>query len=287
LPAGTLDGAIKLTEQGEVISDKYGLPALARENLELTLAATLEAAALHVTPALKPTDRDRWFAAMGVVSEAAFASYRKLITDPGLPGYFMASSPVDQLTAMHLGSRPAHRPDGATGIGGLRAIPWVFGWTQSRQIVPGWYGVGSGLAAARARGLEADLLHMRRGWRFFSSFLSNVEMTLVKSDLGISVRYVDALVEPAYRGVFSMIEKEHALAVEQILWVTEQSGLLQRAPVLRRTLAIRDSYLAPIHDVQISLLKRVRAAGPQPDPELQRALLLTINGIAAGLRNTG
>jgi phosphoenolpyruvate carboxylase len=109
----------------------------------------------------------------------------------------------------------------------------------------------------------------------------------VKSDLDIGVRYVDALVGPASRGVFSQIEREHALAVEQILWVTEQSNLLERSPVLRRTLAIRDSYLAPIHDVQISLLKRVRAAGSLPDPELQRALLLTINGIAAGLRNTG
>jgi phosphoenolpyruvate carboxylase len=148
--------------------------------------------------------------------------------------------------------------------------------------------VGSGLAAARACGLEADLIHMRRGWRFFSNFLSNVEMTLVKSDLDISIRYVDALVPAELRGIFSLIEKEHALALEQILWVTEQRRLLERSPVLRRTLAIRDSYLAPIHDVQISLLKRVRRdGGDHPGADLQRALLLTINGIAAGLRNTG
>ncbi len=288
-PWGSLDGPIKITEQGEVISDKYALPGLGRWNLETALAAALEASVLHRTSKLPQDVLERWNATMDRVAGTGQDAYRALVRDPALVPFFSRATPVDELGRMNIGSRPAKRPGGPGGLDDLRAIPWVFGWTQSRIILPGWFGVGSGLAAARADGRGATLREMYGSWAFFRTFLSNVAMTLAKTDLEIAARYVRTLVPEAEQGLFDVIRAEHARTVAEVLAVTGASTLLESSPVLRRTLELRDTYLAPLHALQASLLARTRATpeGQEPEEDLQRALLLTINGISAGLRNTG
>jgi phosphoenolpyruvate carboxylase len=168
----------------------------------------------------------------------------------------------------------------------MRAIPWVFGWTQTRQTIPGWFGFGSGIAAARAEGLDGVLDEMHRNWLFFQSVVSNVEMTLAKADPAVAARYVERLVDRPLRPIFDEIIDEYHRSMAEVLSVTGQDHLLEGHPTLRRTLEVRNAYLDPINLLQVALLARSRDT-PERNPTLDRALLLTINGIATGLRNTG
>jgi phosphoenolpyruvate carboxylase len=273
-PPGHPPGRLKLTEQGETISFKYGLPGLAYRNLEAALAAALLAAFPAVTGAEPPEGARE---ELGSLSETAHAAYRALVwEDGGFPEFFRAFTPIDELALLRIGSRPARRPAGDDLLRSLRAIPWVFAWTQNRCLLPAWYGCGTALAGADV----AALRRLYREWAFFRSLVENLEMTLAKSSLDISAEYLPLVEDDR---LFEPVAEEHARTVEAVLGIVEARELLDRHPVVQRSIRLRNPYVDPMNAIQVELLRRWRTG----DEAARRPLLRSIAGIAAALRNTG
>jgi phosphoenolpyruvate carboxylase len=284
-PAGAFTGALKITEQGEVLNWKYSDPVLAERNLELMVAASLEALA---RAGGEQACEAEWEAAMEEMSETAFAFYRERVADdPEVLTYFEEATPVLELEHARIGSRPARRSE-ARGLADLRAIPWVFGWMQSRHVLPGWFGVGHALEqfAGDDSARVALLQEMFRRFAFFSDFIGNVEIGMAKADLVIARRYAALVEDESLRErVFRMIEEEFERTRRMILKLTGQKELLDTNRVLARSIRLRNPYVDPMSLIQVALLRRKRDGEESED--LNYALAATINGIAAGLRNTG
>ncbi len=284
-PAGAFEGSLKITEQGEVLNWKYAEPVLAERNLELMVAASLEALARPGGAAW----RDEWEEALSWMSQVAFEFYRgRVAENPDVVPYFEEATPVLEFDLAKIGSRPARRSSQTRGLADLRAIPWVFGWMQSRHVLPAWFGVGHALERfLEEREGGAELLQgMMRGLPLFMNLVGDVEMGMAKADLSIARRYARLVGDEALRGrVFRMIAEEFERTRRVILRVSGQTRLLERNPVLARSIELRNPYVDPMSLVQIELLRRKRAG--QESEELDYALAATINGISAGLRNTG
>jgi phosphoenolpyruvate carboxylase len=279
-PPHAMAGRLKLTEQGETIAFKYGLAGLARRNLEAALAATLLTAFPNrVLPEAPDGARET----IEAVSSAAFDRFRATVwDDPAFARFFTSFTPVDELGLLEIGSRPARRPEaaGATELAALRAIPWVFSWTQTRCILPAWLGAGTGLGARPVDELRA----LFAGWPFFRALVESLEMSLAKTSIGIAERYLELVPDEALAArVFADVREEHDRVRAAVLEIVETRDLLDRHPVLQQSIRLRNPYVDPMNAIQVELLRRHR--GGQPDA--LRPLLRSIAGIAAALRNTG
>ena len=285
-PAGAVSGQIRLTEQGEVISTKYGNADTGRRNLEVLLAATLEASLTDHENRVEPAEQ--FHAVMDDLSLRAFNAYRGLVYEtPGFTTYFRQSTVVSEIALLNIGSRPASRK-ASERIEDLRAIPWVFSWAQCRLMLPGWYGFGAavdGYLSANPEGLTT-LRRMVKSWPFFQSLLSNMDMVLAKTDLAIASRYAELVTDADLRErIFTQIKAEWARTKKHLLAILEQDDFLADNPMLRRSLQLRSPYMDPLNHLQVELLKRHRAG--ETDERVARGIHLSINGIASGLRNSG
>jgi phosphoenolpyruvate carboxylase len=304
-PIDSFNGELRITEQGEVLNWKYSDVVLAERNLELMIAASLDALArpdikrgdtnAHLTGEILPA----WEAALDELSATSFAYYTKhIVDDPEVFTYFEQATPVAELEHARIGSRPAKRADASAqkkrSMADLRAIPWVFGWMQSRHVVPAYFGVGHALerfVASRPDGLDL-LREMMASFPLFLDIIRNVEMALAKADFGIAKLYASLVSDTALRDrVFTTLETEFTRTRRMVLAVTGQTQLLERNPVLANSIRLRNPYVDPMSLLQLELLRRKRAGDqaetPEDKAELDRAITATINGISAGLRNTG
>ncbi len=278
-PPGHPPGRLKVTEQGETISFKYGLPGLAYRNLEAALAATLISAFPDAAQAEPPPGARETLAAL---SARAYDAYRRLVwEDAGFPAFFRSFTPVEELALLEIASRPVRRPGAGGDLRALRAIPWVFAWTQNRCLLPAWFGCGVALGDADI----ADLRCLVHEWAFFRTLVDNLEMTLAKSSLDIAEGYLTLVDDDR---LWHAIRTEHERTVAAVLEIVEARNLLDRQPVLQRSIRLRNPYVDPLNALQVELLRRYRGASSDDErAEVQRPLLRTIAGIAAALRNTG
>jgi len=278
-PGGTVNGRLRLTEQGEVVANKYADPELARQSLE-TLTAGVVIASLRKAEGEVAEPRRQ---AMEALSEASFRAYRALVETPGFVDYFYGATPISEIADLNIGSRPTSRQANRS-LSGLRAIPWVFSWSQSRAMLPGWYGFGSAVQAAGVA--VSELAELHEAWPFFASALANMEMVLAKADLGIAGRYAGLVEDKALAArIFGEIRAEWDRTLEALLAITGQSALLEKNPDLAALIRSRLPYIDPLNHLQIELIGRRRRG--DADEAVLEGVHLTINGVAAGLRNTG
>jgi phosphoenolpyruvate carboxylase len=286
-PPGSVNGQIRITEQGEVIASKYSNPEIGRRNLETLIAATMEATLLHHHGA--DSAMPEYHRIMEELSRDAFAAYRKLVYEtPGFTDFFFTATPIREIAELNIGSRPSSRK-ASDRIEDLRAIPWVFSWGLNRVMLPGWLGYGSAVQQFIAREGESGLRQLQamyKNWAFFRGLMSNMDMVLSKTDMGIASRYAELVEDLELRErIFGAIYREWETTVEMLFAVTGNSTLLQDNPAFARSLMTRTPYIDPLNHLQVALLQRHRAG--DNDEKVKRAIHLTINGIATGLRNSG
>jgi phosphoenolpyruvate carboxylase len=281
-PPGTVNGRLRVTEQGEIINEKYGLRGIALRTLEQVAGSVALATAM---PQHRGNDMPEWHAMMDVIASESRRAYRKLIyDDPGFYDYFRKATPIDLIERMRIGSRPSSRRAG-TGVDNLRAIPWVFAWTQSRYVLPGWYGFGTGLQAAAKQFDSGPFTNMFREWYFMRTLTADAEMVLAKADLGIAKLYSELSGE-LHDKYFPIIEKEYVLTRDLILEFSGHETLLEGDTTLQRAIMLRNPYVDPMSFMQVDMLARWRASNYKNE-ELFSVLLASVNGIAQGLQNTG